>query len=375
MTDIELRNENGKIVGYDSDGNKVPVSFEDAEADSFSTDGASIGETDPYEYVSESHTLVSVPDDYNTIQAAIDDCPKNLRHRYVIEIANGTYDEDLVIRGVGHQGTTNDSATLGGGVGGPGELGLLQIVGDRSNPSNVTVNSIAALGCTGVGSPIIWGVGFSGDESPEVDESACVVFSGCQQGAMGDCLVQDGAATQGILSYGGQLHVRDTEVHTQTGIAGKRGARIHARGITGSTTSRFYLSEASICHMGDHAAVDAGDLAFSDSAEGSVYYRDDNGPVYPGGWLHMDNGTAALNENLGGAEFRFRDAVNGVIRFRSSGKGFGTTHIENLSGQTGDFDGQERLDDGTNTPHRATKCVWDDVNSVWVDQTDGSTFS
>lgn len=36
--DIELRNENGKIVGYDSDGNKIPISFENGAFDSVSTD-------------------------------------------------------------------------------------------------------------------------------------------------------------------------------------------------------------------------------------------------------------------------------------------------------------------------------------------------
>jgi hypothetical protein len=64
-----------------------------------------------------------------------------------------------------------------------------------------------------------------------------------------------------------------------------------------------------------------------------------------------------------------------VERFRAEGKGYGNSHIENLSGQTGDFDGQVRLDDGSNTPHRGVECVWDDVNGVWVDQTDGSTFT
>jgi len=38
MSDIELRNENGKIVGYDSDENKVPVTFEEGAFDSLDTD-------------------------------------------------------------------------------------------------------------------------------------------------------------------------------------------------------------------------------------------------------------------------------------------------------------------------------------------------
>lgn len=52
MTDIELRNENGKIVGYDSDGNKVPVRFEDGSFDSVST-----GVINSIEYVSDDDDL------------------------------------------------------------------------------------------------------------------------------------------------------------------------------------------------------------------------------------------------------------------------------------------------------------------------------
>jgi len=41
---IELRNENGKIVGYDSDGNKIPVSFEHGEFDSINAGRVAIEE-------------------------------------------------------------------------------------------------------------------------------------------------------------------------------------------------------------------------------------------------------------------------------------------------------------------------------------------
>lgn len=77
----------------------------------------------------------------------------------------------------------------------------------------------------------------------------------------------------------------------------------------------------------------------------------------------------------GYGEWLFRDSSDASDEFKIRDQGFGNSHIENLSGQTGTFDGQERLDDGTNTPHRGTKCVWDDVNGVWVDQSDGSTFT
>lgn len=48
----------------------------------------------------------------------------------------------------------------------------------------------------------------------------------------------------------------------------------------------------------------------------------------------------------------------------------------NLSGQQGAWEGKMRLDNGSNTPHDGTMCVWNSANSVWVPQHDPTqTFS
>jgi hypothetical protein len=64
-----------------------------------------------------------------------------------------------------------------------------------------------------------------------------------------------------------------------------------------------------------------------------------------------------------------RFATGSPIRFQQgalapSGAGFGSSP-EDLSGKTGSFDGEMRIDDGTNTAARGTMCVWDGTNSVW----------
>jgi len=58
----------------------------------------------------------------------------------------------------------------------------------------------------------------------------------------------------------------------------------------------------------------------------------------------------------------------------SLGSGVAIANAENLSGKTGNYDGEIRMDDGTNAPHRMVPCVWDDVNGVWV-LPDGTTFT
>lgn len=102
MTDIELRNENGKIVGYDSDGNKVPVSFEDAEADSFSADVATVNQKATI-YVrsdgDDSNDGLSVASPKATIQGALSDAPvPQPSSALVIDVGSGVFTGKLSIR-------------------------------------------------------------------------------------------------------------------------------------------------------------------------------------------------------------------------------------------------------------------------------------
>lgn len=85
------------------------------------------------------------------------------------------------------------------------------------------------------------------------------------------------------------------------------------------------------------------------------------------------NGAARIYNTNSSPEWAFRyDGSSGWTNaFLANPDGYGNPGgISNLSGTTGNFDGEERLDDGTNTPARGTKCVWDDVNGVWVPQHD-----
>lgn len=174
---VRVTDNSKEIVGgIGSTGHPLPESHHET----INTNNATIGDSTPYKYISEKHTTVTVPGDYSTIQAAINDCAKNLRHEYIIDVDSGSYDEDIVVRGVGNQGTTGPEGSTGG-FGAEGEPGIIQIIGDTNSPSNVTITSAFAAGCTGTQAPTFWGVEFSGDPSPFSDEDACVEFMGCQQ--------------------------------------------------------------------------------------------------------------------------------------------------------------------------------------------------
>ncbi|QLH77451.1 hypothetical protein HZS55_09150 [Halosimplex rubrum] len=71
---------------------------------------------------------------------------------------------------------------------------------------------------------------------------------------------------------------------------------------------------------------------------------------------------------------------NGTNRLRGAGDfemhgGGPAPQPTNLSGVTGNRDGEIRVDDGTNTTIRGTACVWDDTNNVWRPVNDPDTGS
>jgi hypothetical protein len=68
--------------------------------------------------------------------------------------------------------------------------------------------------------------------------------------------------------------------------------------------------------------------------------------------------------------------------FRATGNGYGlgATTEEDLAGKTGNFVGELRLDDGTNTVNSGLYCIWVDTNDsgtgdAWQPLDGSSTFS
>lgn len=101
-----------------------------------------------------------------------------------------------------------------------------------------------------------------------------------------------------------------------------------------------------------------GDLRLSGGEEGAVAIRDAAGRDV----FTYASGSPALSVR------------NAGLRAVTPGNGIGVTNAEDLSGKTGTFDGEIRMDDGTNTSKRMVPCVWDDENGRWVNTEDGSTF-
>ncbi|NLV14369.1 hypothetical protein [Haloarcula argentinensis] len=191
--------------------------------------------------VSTQDRTITVGTDTDTIQEALNEIPLLLRHEFVIDIPDGTYDEDLLVPTVMHADTAGRSQQY------DSDEGVSQnpwIQGNTSTPSNVTVNSISVASSQAAG-PVIEGLQVTGIV-PYDDEDAGVVVYGSQNFSFRHMSFAGCSASIGILAYSSAVTVREavdfgTDDLTY-GLKTKHNARLHVDTgpsndpVTGSVT-------------------------------------------------------------------------------------------------------------------------------------------
>ncbi|MCU6174501.1 phage head-binding domain-containing protein [Citrobacter cronae] len=119
-----------------------------------------------------------VPEDYPTIQEAIEAIPNNYWQRIVISIASGTYDEDIVIRS--KRGCTPLFPPSSG------QQANIKIGSRTGIQSDVNVRSAQVFNCGGTPySPSFEQLNFT--NRTHSDENASIEFYGCTSGAVYGC--------------------------------------------------------------------------------------------------------------------------------------------------------------------------------------------
>jgi hypothetical protein len=127
---------------------------------------------------------------------AVDQIPLFLRHRWIIEVADGSYNEDVIIRSINSASTMDSDDSYSSA----GNHGTLTVVGDSSTPSNVQVNSLSIFSCSGATNPDIVGLEFTG-ENPYVDESTSVEVAGTWGAQIVQCNFRSSVSNSGINIY------------------------------------------------------------------------------------------------------------------------------------------------------------------------------
>jgi hypothetical protein len=186
-----------------------------------------------------SNQQFNVPNDYATIQDALDDLPQVARKEYVINVDDGTYNEDLLVEGL-----INASWTDGVfGQSAAGENGQVQVIGNINTPSNVKVDSVALAGLVGSAVIQFWGIEWSGDPTPYTDEDTPVFAAGDGEAFFGFCNYADGTASEGSVCYSGRMHIRQGNFGTlnySNGITVKRGGFVTAQDNVGTVSDTAF---------------------------------------------------------------------------------------------------------------------------------------
>lgn len=291
MTDIELRNENGKIVGYDNEGDKIPVSF-----DSVDTDEATIGSTPRSRpAVTNSDTSVSVPTDYETVQDALNDIPILVRHRYDINLENGTFDEDVIVPPFIHG--VNSAITA--------EMGTLKILGDSATPSNVEVGSVYTAGGVGLRGVRLEGFTVLRD-NPHGNEDVAIGCYGRGSSVYLDSLRFDGSGniTNGILAYNTLVRAEiDVDLGSNNvsnnGVFVKQSGRYEEQkaktAIKGNVGGHAYQVQSGEAYITSDTSTLTGDKGQYDILKGRAYDIDQRKAIGLQGLSHENTKFAASN--------------------------------------------------------------------------------
>lgn len=152
-----------------------------------------------------------VPEDYPTIQEAIEAIPNNYWQRIVISIASGTYDEDIVIRS--KRGCTPLFPPSSG------QQANIKIGSRTGIQSDVNVRSAQVFNCGGTPySPSFEQINFT--NRTHSDENASIEFYGCTSGGVLQCSFNGAGVDKCIEAYNSIISVDSADFGNNINKAG-----------------------------------------------------------------------------------------------------------------------------------------------------------
>jgi len=305
------------------------------------------GEGAKRKLISNSDTTILVPEDYPTIQEAINQVPLFLRHDYVISIDKTSYDEtlkeNLVIQGLyGFEPIDNNEGT-------PGRLYI-----DTRNPGEyIEVGSYYITGVYG-GAVVKLVYQSVNNVNPWADENGAIQGRKANSVALESCRLNSditGDNGDGLVAYGGTWKVNGYDLgenNAKEGFKAKRGGRITVRdsGASGNvtdfvahatSTGVISILNSTLTSNGSYACVSDFGLVYDadndiiyglNKLKGDITFKNNLLFDYEGRQIRAPNKTISMysgqykvRDEAGGAEFLWRDAKNDVNRFRVENRG------------------------------------------------------
>jgi hypothetical protein len=188
--------------------------------------------------VTESETRVDVPQDYTTIQSALNDVPLLLRHSYVISVDEtaGDFDEDIIVPPVISMSMEDAS-----GSDNP-QLRLTR----QGSSGNWTTSSIYAAGGYGVGPAVRLDFPEVTAENPYSNENAAIGIYGGHCDTFGATFTPDTSITVGVLHYGAKGNLDGTSSDPMDFTAGGVDTAYYSKSEAGPTV----ITSPSDAHVG-----------------------------------------------------------------------------------------------------------------------------
>lgn len=219
----------------------------------------------------------SVGSELATIQEAVDRVPFHQRHKYTIDVADGTYDEVVHIPSIHATNYTNSTG--------------LTISGDPDTPSNVQVTAFVINQTIGHPTPIIEGFEITGtDNRPDDRGRSGILALNCNEVQIRDVSFVNDRETA-IEAYSSHMQIRnsiDFGSECERGITAKRGGKVHAGGgnvsVSGSLSDVVYASyESSLITYSESATAATGENGVEDGGNGGRVIETDTDPtqIYP----------------------------------------------------------------------------------------------
>jgi hypothetical protein len=335
------------------------------EFDSVETEQAYIGDALNRPQTTNGDISLDVTDYADGIELA-KDIPIEIRDRVTIDVPSGASRTDILIPPYigGNQITKGTSAE---------SISPIDIIGDRSSPSDHPVTVYVE----GVSAKL--GVGVLGCEIPTsnpYDDESVGIAAYHAPATVQDCVYTGG--TNGVLAWGGDANLELGAVDFGSSALSGDGARVKHGGIIFEQKGQSTPTQGTVGGYAYDPQVgviwfdrDKSSLSGSSGLVRSATNR--WGQVYDGSRSdgYRDYTLSEISQTV---LFNNGWVSNGPAEVAVTGNGVGVSNLENLSGKTGNFDGELRRDDGTNVG-AGEYCRWLNGPAEWKSIETGTQFS
>ena len=228
---------------------------------------------------------------YTNITDALLSIPYNYKNRYIINVYNGTYAEDIQIKNIEVAGVTEDEGAITG----------IRIIGIDSN---VRVRSVLFSNCIGSVACKIENIEIYGTE-PTSDENVSVSVYGSNSVEINALRFTSNSTYYGILGYSSYLNVKNNYYNGPISAIALKVGSYAAMGDVGECNYGSVSGAFIYTHTASSANIYCNNVTYSTLTNGRSYIFDERNKTF-------------YNVNEFGNSIKFLEGIDGDLNVGSS---------------------------------------------------------